>query len=98
MLVLDSAFTSNMSPFQNLHQSPQPTLPSPDAGRDALPIARDDERALPDARRRIAGASKGNKNALKHGRYTAETIANRREIAALVRERKGPVEMVDRNE
>jgi len=44
------------------------------------------------------GASKGNKNALKHGRYTAETIANRREIAALVRERKGLVEMVDRNE
>ena len=30
-------------------------------------------------------APKGNKNALKHGRYTAEAIANRREIATLLR-------------
>lgn len=30
------------------------------------------------------GAPKGNKNAFKHGRYTAEEIANRREIAALL--------------
>jgi uncharacterized protein YjcR len=32
------------------------------------------------------GAPKGNKNALKHGRYTAEAIVNRREIATLLRE------------
>ena len=31
------------------------------------------------------GAPKGNKNALKHGRYTAEAIARRREVAALIR-------------
>jgi uncharacterized protein YjcR len=31
------------------------------------------------------GAPKGNKNAFKHGRYTAEAIENRREIVALVR-------------
>ena len=31
------------------------------------------------------GAPKGNKNALKHGRYTAEAIARRREIAELIR-------------
>ena len=31
------------------------------------------------------GAPKGNKNALKHGRYTAEAIAQRREISELVR-------------
>jgi hypothetical protein len=31
------------------------------------------------------GAPKGNQNAYKHGRYTAEAIANRRGIAALVR-------------
>jgi uncharacterized protein YjcR len=31
------------------------------------------------------GAPKGNKNALKHGRYTAYAIARRREIAALLR-------------
>jgi hypothetical protein len=28
---------------------------------------------------------KGNRNALKHGRYTAEAVAGRREMAALVR-------------
>ena len=31
------------------------------------------------------GAPKGNKNALKHGRYTAEAIAERQEIVALLR-------------
>jgi uncharacterized protein YjcR len=31
------------------------------------------------------GAPKGNKNALKHGRYTAEAIAWRRSIAELIR-------------
>jgi hypothetical protein len=31
------------------------------------------------------GAPKGNKNALKHGRYTADAIARRREIAELLR-------------
>ena len=37
----------------------EPTLPSPDAGRDALPVARDAERALPDARRQGAGRAQG---------------------------------------
>jgi hypothetical protein len=31
------------------------------------------------------GAPKGNKNALKHGRYTAQAMEGRREIAALLR-------------
>jgi hypothetical protein len=31
------------------------------------------------------GAPKGNQNALKHGRYSAEAIARRREIGALLR-------------
>jgi uncharacterized protein YjcR len=31
------------------------------------------------------GAPGGNKNALKHGRYTTEALASRREIAALIR-------------
>jgi hypothetical protein len=31
------------------------------------------------------GAPKGNKNALKHGRYTAEAISERRQIATLLR-------------
>jgi hypothetical protein len=30
------------------------------------------------------GAPKGNRNALKHGRYTAEAIARRRELRALM--------------
>jgi hypothetical protein len=31
------------------------------------------------------GAPKGNKHAFKHGRYSAETLARRREVAALIR-------------
>ena len=34
------------------------------------------------------GAPKGNKNAFKHGRYTADAIATRHEISALLREMK----------
>jgi hypothetical protein len=31
------------------------------------------------------GGQPGNRNALKHGLYTAEAIARRREVAALIR-------------
>jgi uncharacterized protein YjcR len=31
------------------------------------------------------GAPKGNKNAFKHGRYSAEAVARRRSIAELIR-------------
>ncbi|EAQ34919.1 hypothetical protein NB311A_05855 [Nitrobacter sp. Nb-311A] len=31
------------------------------------------------------GAAKGNRNAFKHGRYTAKAVARRRQIAALIR-------------
>lgn len=41
------------------------------------------------------GAPKGNKNALKHGRYTAQALASRREIAALIRAMKGLAAVVD---
>ena len=34
------------------------------------------------------GAPKGNKNALKHGRQTAEAAARRREVAAIIRAMK----------
>ena len=44
------------------------------------------------------GAAKGNRNALKHGRYTAEAIAERRELMALLRDMKGLVEQVDGDE
>jgi glucans biosynthesis protein len=32
-----------------------------------------------------SGAPIGNKNAIRHGRYTAEAIARRREISELIR-------------
>ena len=46
--------------------------------------------AMPNGRCRMhggpsPGAPKGNKNALKHGRYSAEAVAQRRELAALLR-------------
>ena len=44
------------------------------------------------------GAPKGNSHALKHGRYTAEAIAERRELMALLRDMKGLVEQVDGEE
>lgn len=44
------------------------------------------------------GAPKGNRNAVRHGRYTAEAIAERRELAALLREMKGLVEQADGDE
>jgi hypothetical protein len=31
------------------------------------------------------GAPRGNRNAFRHGRYTAEAIARRRRVAALIR-------------
>jgi hypothetical protein len=55
---------------------------SQNAGWRALPIAGDAERTLPDARRLSARCTEGNKNALKHERYTAEAIANRRRARA----------------
>ena len=49
--------------------------------------------AMPNGRCRMHGGSspgapKGNKNALKHGRYTGEAIATRREVATLLRSMK----------
>jgi hypothetical protein len=40
------------------------------------------------------GAPKGNKNAFRHGRYTAERIAFRRELTMLVREARKTVAAV----
>src|SRR5215211_2605103 len=44
------------------------------------------------------GAAKGNSNALKHGRYTAEALGERREVMALLHEMKGLVEQVNGEE
>jgi uncharacterized protein YjcR len=40
------------------------------------------------------GAPNGNKNALKHGLYTAESMTERRDLAALIREARGLIEIV----
>jgi glucans biosynthesis protein len=39
-----------------------------------------------------SGAPAGNKNAVKHGRYTAAAIALRRELRALIRENRQLIE------
>jgi uncharacterized protein YjcR len=39
-----------------------------------------------------AGAPRGNKNALKHGYYTAQAISNRRFLNKLLRESKETIE------
>jgi len=49
----------------------------------------DAEWPLPDARRTVSGAPKGNKNAFKHGGYTGQSIARRRDIAKLLAGTKG---------
>ena len=41
------------------------------------------------------GAPQGNSNALKHGRYSAAAIAERRELAALIRSMRRLVAEVD---
>jgi uncharacterized protein YjcR len=44
------------------------------------------------------GAPKGNKNALKHGRYTAEAVASRREVAALINAMRALAGVTDERE
>jgi uncharacterized protein YjcR len=56
--------------------------------------------AMPNGRCRMhgglsPGAPKGNKNAFKHGLYTAEAIATRCEIAKLLRDAKVLVKQVN---
>jgi hypothetical protein len=55
----------------------------PDTEREPMPVAGDAERPLSDAWRTITG--RADKRALKHGRFTAEAIAQRHEVPALVR-------------
>jgi hypothetical protein len=55
----DRAKSEDQPHAKQIAHAPEPALPSPDAGRDALPIARDAERTLPDARRQGARRTKG---------------------------------------
>ena len=60
-----------------------------------MSVAGDDKRSLPDARGKSSGAPKGNKNALKHGQYTAKAVRRRREFRALLREARALLSEVD---
>ena len=55
----DRAKSEEQPHAKQLAHAPEPPLPSPDAGWDALPIAGDAERAVPDARRALAGRAQG---------------------------------------
>lgn len=44
------------------------------------------------------GAAKGNSHAWRHGRYAAGALAERKELAALLRAVKGLVQQVDAEE
>jgi hypothetical protein len=44
------------------------------------------------------GAPKGNRNAFKHGRFTAEAIARRRDVAALLRAMRALAGAADKGE
>jgi hypothetical protein len=59
--------------------------------------------AMPNGRCRMhggkaPGAPKGNSHALRHGRYSAEAIAERRELGALLRDMKALAERVEGDE
>jgi hypothetical protein len=41
------------------------------------------------------GAPKGNSHALRHGRYSAEATAERRELGALLRDMKALAEQIE---
>ena len=44
---------------KQIAHAPEPAMRGPDAERDAVPVARDAERPLPDARRQVAGRAQG---------------------------------------
>ena len=82
---------------KQIAHAPEPALPCSDADQDTLPVARDGQWTLPDltAAEKRQGAPRGNSNARRHGRYSADAIAERRKLAALLRSIKGLVEQVE---
>jgi hypothetical protein len=68
----------------HLHQAPRCGAKTRQGGSCQAP-------AMPNGRCRMhggksTGAPKGNQNALKHGRYTAEALAMRKSVGALLRQ------------
>jgi hypothetical protein len=75
----------------------QETLWSPNKERSGRPCQLP---AMPNGRCRMhgglsPGAPRDNKHALKHGRYTAEEVARRREILGLIRAMRSLAKMSD---
>jgi hypothetical protein len=70
---------------KQITHAPQLAMRSEDKEREPVPIARDAKRPMPDARGPSPGAPRGNKNAYKHGLYSAKAIARRRSISMLIR-------------
>ena len=66
--------------------APMPALWGADAARHSVPVSRNGYGRCRMHGGASTGAPKENKNAIKHGRYTAENIAFRRGIALLARE------------
>ena len=66
--------------------APQPTMRSADTEGQPMSITSDAEWPMPDARRNVTRGAE--ENAVKHGHYTAEAIAERREMSALLRAMK----------
>ena len=82
---------------KQIAHAPQPPMWSPDTQGEPCAVAPGD---LPNGCCRgygglSPGAPKGNKNAFKHGRYSAEALARRREVAVLIRTMKGLTAAVD---
>ena len=94
-MVASVAWPRGSTPGKTNPHAPQPAVWSADKERQPLPVSGDAERPLPNARRDVPSAPKRlSQNAFKHGHYTAEAIATRREIAKLLRDARALVKQV----
>jgi hypothetical protein len=87
----DRPISEDQPHAKQIAHAPQPAVWSADKERQPLPVSGDAERMHGGM---SPGAPKGNKNAFKHGHYTAEAIASRREIAKLLRDARALVKQV----
>ena len=91
--ILEATDGSDMRNKSAMHQSPRCGART----RSGRPCRAP---AMPNGRCRMhggksPGAPIGNTNARKHGRYSAQAIAERRKLSALIRSMRGLVEEVD---
>ena len=74
-----------------MHQAPRCAARTRSASSCRAPAMRNGRCRLHGGK--STGPPKGNKNALKHGRYTAQAITCRREVRALLKSTKNLVEV-----